>query len=121
MLTKDKAIEVLNIDDKVKTCPISLFKNDTILVYIGRCRESSIVSANGEKWIGKEKIYNRQFGYVVDFILNESEIYKPLKVGDIVYCDPYVGEIMPYEFKQELLYFKVVKKSEINLIIKNIN
>ena len=117
MLTKDKAIEVLNIDDKVKTCPISLFKNDTIILYIGRCRESTIVSVNGEKWVGMEKIYNRQFGYVLDFILNESEIHKPLKVGDIVYCDPYVGEIMPYEFEQELLYFKVVKKSEINIII----
>lgn len=117
MLTKEKAIEVLNVDDKVKTCPISLFKNDTIILYVGRCRESSIVSGNGEKWIGKEKIYNRQFGYVTDFILNESEIHKPLKVGDVVYCDPYVGEIMPYEVEKELLYFKVVKKSEINIII----
>jgi hypothetical protein len=117
MLTKEKALEALKIDDKLKKCPISLFKKDTIILYIGRCRESSIVSANGEKWVGMDKIHKRQFGYVYDFILNEKEIHTPLKIGDIVYCDLYAGEIMPYEVEKELLYFKVVKKSEINIII----
>jgi hypothetical protein len=117
MLDKKTALEVLKVDEKVKNCPISLFKTNTIILYIGKCRKSKIVSAKGESWVGKDEVYSRQFGYVLDFILEDKEIHKPLQIGDVVYCDPFVGEIMPYEIGEELLYFKVVKKSEINIII----
>lgn len=118
MLTKDKCIEVLKIDDKVKNSPIQLFKKNTILLYVGKCRESTIVSANGEKWVGKKDIYERQFGYIVDFILGEEKLQVVPQIGDIVYADPYTGELLPFQMENELFYFKVVKLDEINVIIK---
>lgn len=117
MLTKKKALEALIIDEKINKCPIELFKNDTVLIYLGRCRKSNIISANNECWVGKDKIYSRQFGYIYSFIIEKKNIYTELKVGDIIYCDPYVGEIMPFEIENELLYFKVIKLSEINIKI----
>lgn len=117
MITKEKATDVLKIDEKVKP-PFHLFKKDTILLYIGRCRESTIVSAKGEKWVGKKDIFERQFGYIVDFVLGDEKLHTEPKIGDIVYIDPFSGELAPFELDGELLYFKVVKLDEINLIIK---
>ncbi len=117
-LSKEKCIEVLNIDENVNSSPIQLLKKDTILLYVGKCRESKIISAKGEKWVGKKDIYERHFGYIVDFILPEEKLHVTPKIGDIVYCDPFTGELLPFEKGNELLYFKVVKLDEINIIIK---
>lgn len=118
MLTKEKAIEALKIDEKIKSVPIQLFKKNTILVYVGRCRESPIISGKGEKWVGKKDIFERQFGYIADFVLADKELHIKPQIGDIIYIDPFCGELVPFEANNELLYFKVVKLDEINLIIK---
>lgn len=118
MITKEKAIEVLNIDDKVNP-PFHLFKKDTILLYVGRCRKAKIlVTSKGEEWVGKKDIFERQFGYIVSFVLNGEKLHIEPKIGDIVYVDPFSGELTPFEVDDEMLYFKVVKLDEINLIIK---
>ena len=118
MLTRDKAIEALKVDDKIKQVPIQLFKKNTILLYVGRCRQSNIVSAKGEGWVGQKEIFERQFGQIVNFVLDESKIYIQPKVGDIVYNEPFCGQLVPFEIENEMLYFKILKLDEINLIIK---
>lgn len=120
MLTKDKALEVLKIDDKIKECPIQLFKKNTVLLYVGRCREAKgiVVTAKEEKWLGKKDIFTRQFGYIVDFVLGEKELHVMPKIGDILYIDPHAGELVPFEIEDEMLYFKTAKLDEINLLIK---
>jgi len=122
MLTKNECLEVLKIDDKVSKCQshIQLFKKDTILLYVGRAREAKgiVVTGKNEKWVGLRDIFNRQFGYIVDFILGEGKINTAPQIGDILYLDPFVGELTPMELEGELLYFKVVKLDEINLLIK---
>jgi len=117
MLTKQKALEVLKIDDKLKSCPVQLFKKNTFLVYVGRCRRSVIVSGKGEDWVGKKDIFERQFGYIVDFVLSDKDLHIIPRIGDIIQLDPFAGELVPFEAENELLYFKVVKLDEINLII----
>lgn len=121
MLTKDKCLEALNIDDAIKSCPVQLFKKNTILLYVGKCRKAKgglVVTAKHEVWVGKKDIFERQFGYIVDFILGEEQLHVAPKMGDIVYCDPFTGELLPFQHEEELLYFKVVKLDEINVIIK---
>ncbi len=121
MLTKEKALEVLKIDNKLKEAPIQLFKKNTLLMYIGRCRKVKgglVVTTKDEVWVGKKDIFERQFGYVVDFVLSDKELHILPKTGDVIYLDPYCGELVPFELDEELLYFKVVKLDEINLIIK---
>ena len=61
---------------------------------------------------------DKDFGYIVDFILGEEKLHVKPKIGDIVYADPYTGELVPFQIENELLYFKVVKLDEINVIIK---
>lgn len=121
MLTKEKCLESLKIDDSLKLCPVQLFKKNTILLYVGKCNQPKhglVVTSLGEKWVGKKDIFERQFGYIVDFILGEEKLHVMPKMGDIVYCDPFTGELLPFENGNELLYFKVVKLDEINVIIK---
>ena len=93
MLTKDKCIEVLKVDENVKNSPIQLFKKNTILLYVGKCRESIIVSANGEKWVGKKDIYERQFGYIVDFQEYDFHPFMPFHVMNSIW---WVGIIKDY-------------------------
>lgn len=120
MLTKEECLKVLSVDDKVHKCQehIKIFKKDTILLYIGRCIESKFMSAKGEKWMGMKDIFNRQFGYVLDTKLGLENIVDYVYKGDIAYADPHSGELIPIEEDNELLYFKVVKLDEINLLIK---
>lgn len=121
MLTKDKAVEVLKIDNKVSSSPIQLFKKNTFLIYVGRCyqpKSGLVVTGKGEKWIGKKDIFERQFGYIVDFVIEDKSLHITPKVGDVIYLDPFTGELVPFEMGDELLYYKVVKLDEINLIIK---
>ena len=106
-LLKDAQLDILYSKllryENVKNSPIQLFKKNTILLYVGKCRESIIVSANGEKWVGKKDIYERQFGYIVDFILGEEKLHVKPKIGDIVYADPYTGELVPFQIENDLL------------------
>lgn len=120
-LSRQACIDVLKIDDKINSSPIKLFKKDTILLYVGRCRGIGgglVVTSKAEKWIGKKDIYERHFGYIVDFIIKKEGLEVVPKIGDVAWVDPFNGEFLPLQIGNELLYFKVIKLDEINVIIK---
>ena len=123
ILTGEAALEALKIDDSVKKPSFHLFKKNSLLLYMGRCEKSTIYNPkepDSQLWKGQDKIYNRQFGYILDFIIEDKDLHCKPKIGDIVYVDPYAGEIAPFKTNDGNTqhYYKTVKLDEINLIIK---
>lgn len=119
MITRDRALEILDISDQINQLPFQLFKKNTLLIYVGKCRKAKIlVTSKGEEWLGKKEIFERTFGYIVDFILGDKVLHIIPKIGDILYIDPYAGELVPFQVGEEMFYFKTIKLDDINLIIR---
>ena len=68
--------------------------------------------------MGQREVFERQFGQIVDFIIEEGQVHTKPKIGDIVYFTPYTGDIAAFEVDDEMLYFKVFNLNDINLIIE---